>query len=454
MSKFDRVYEVCLNNKNINGLIDAIRGKIKLSEKSIPTCGKMIVDIMKKKIELLSRPPRNTDELRDIAKYLNQKCIDDMIERIAKKYPDLYINQNKQISKEQMRRNLDTFGERANHVHQRPHSNTRKTPTDDEVFYNMQPNDTGTPGSDGSGSYASAFGNHMITDVRAGDKQQPFNNPHSQRDGSMEQRYQQYMNTRNDMGQRQKPETPDFSLDGSGEKVKQEKLKRKMEQESMSRMGVAGGMQNDMLNGMPMGMMMGGMMGEMMGDNPYAALLGGGAPNLPSNLPSNSQSNLPSMGMGNPLFPMSSTNMMADQMGFNGSSQTVKSMQLSSDYERKMAERHAIDVETGQPAHSGSSSMYGMQNVPSGGMNGGGIQGFQMPFQGITQGMSQGVPQMPSFQMPQMQSQGMSQNMPQLPNFQMPQMPQNLPQNLPQMPNFQLPNFQMPQMPNFQIPVQ
>ena len=92
MSKFDRVYQVCLNNKNVSALVEVIKSNIKLSERSIPTCAKMINDIMKKNIDALSRPPKNTDELREIAKHLNKLCINTLIERIAKKYPDLYIN--------------------------------------------------------------------------------------------------------------------------------------------------------------------------------------------------------------------------------------------------------------------------------------------------------------------------------------------------------------------------
>jgi hypothetical protein len=469
MEKFNAVYSVCLNDKNINVILDVIREDIKLSDRSTMICAKMIADTLKKNIDNLSRPPRSKEELRYIVDHLNKLCIKSVTERIVKKNPELYINHKKQVSKEQMRRNLDTFGPRENQVPSRPHSNARKTPEDDETFFSMQPNDTGFSGANEEvGGYASAWGNHLITNVpsdqqpnQAGQQQgQPqqmiHNQPHSQRDGSFDQRFQKLMNDRNSMGQRQKPETPDFTLDGSGNDVKQKKMLRKMQEQSMGggMNGGMGGMSGMMGNGMPdmmgngMSNMMGNGMPDMMsgmgmGDNPYASLLGAGAPppsqmpqqnfgqnnpmnqmpqqqefgnqwnNFMSQMNQNNQNNQSGnfMGMGNPLMPLSSTNIMMDQMG-NGNvpHQTVKTAQLQNAYERKMAERSKIDIETGQPVQSNNlQSFNGMQNIPSGGMgmmNPSGGMGMMNPSMGMPGIMnpSGGMPGMmnPSMGMPGM----------------------------------------------------
>jgi hypothetical protein len=133
---------------------------------------------------------------------------------------------------------------------------------------------------------------------------------------------------------------------------------------------------------------MGGMMGNgipggmnnMPMDDPYASLLGAGAPGQ------NTGQINPFMGMGNPLMSMSSTNMMADQMGFSnmnggqngfgsgGQNSSVKSMQLQNDYERKMAERRMVDMETNQPQASNNSNNYGNQMAMMGMISGGNIQ--------------------------------------------------------------------------------
>lgn len=383
MEKYSVLYSVCLNDKNVNALIDVIRDDIKLSERSIPKCITMITEIMKKNIGKLSRQPKDKEELKEIVRHLNKICINTIIEIIIKKYPDLHVSRKKQMSKEQMRRELDVWGERENHLQERPHIRTRKEYNDDETSYSMKPNDIGFAGTDDSGGYASAFGDHLITNIQTGQQQQnPYNNPHSQKDSNqMEQRYQQKMNERNQgMGQ-QRPPTPDFTLDGSGERVRMEKMRRQLENNQMHNMGGMNSMNNMngmMGNGMPMGMSGFGM------DDPYASLLGAGAPGQTMTTNSN-----PLMGMGNALMPMSSTNMMADQMGLNSmmnpgyntmniANPTAKSMQLNNDYERKVAERRAIDIETNQPqqsSHFGNSgSMSGMPNM--------GMQGNMMGMQG------------------------------------------------------------------------
>lgn len=349
MEKMKMLYSICLDNRNIQGLLKIIRNDIKLSQRSLPKCTKMIEDIMKENISKLSRPPRNKDELKEIVRFLNKLCVNTIIEIIAKKYPDLQILRKKQISKEKMRRELEIWRDRKNHIQDRHHINTRRQYDDDETFYSMRPNDIGVAGSNESSNYASAFSNHSITGIPVGEKQ-IFNNPHSQKNASeIEKRYEQMMAERNYDGvQRGKPETPDFTLDGSGEKVKREKMLRKMQETGLANMG---NLNLSNLNNFPGGMdnMSGTGITGMSMDDPYATLLGAGAPMQGQNM-------FPcAMGAGNPLIPISSTNMMASQMGFNSmqgfgmENQSVKAMQLQNDYEKKLAERRMIDIETNQP---------------------------------------------------------------------------------------------------------
>lgn len=318
----DKIYSVCLSKKNIIRLIDAIRDDIRLSERAIPKCVSMIESIMKKNIDKLSREPRSHDELIAMIKYLNDLCIKTIVEIIEKKYPDLYINKKRHVSKEQLRRNLDVYGERENRVSDRPYARTRRGYDDDEAFNNQRPPpERGYDSSNNFGNYASAFDNHLITDglpVR-NDFNQGQQHQQQEEGSSLDKRYQQYMNDRNQGMNQQRPVTPDFTLDGSGDRVRREKMLRQQQMDNQS---------NNMNNNC-------GMSGSMMND-PYASLLGEGAPN--------SFASMNMMGSG----ASSSNNMMMNN-DYNMDNQSVRNTQFKNDFERKMMERNRIDIETSQP---------------------------------------------------------------------------------------------------------
>uniref|UniRef100_A0A6G6ABH5 Uncharacterized protein n=1 Tax=Borely moumouvirus TaxID=2712067 RepID=A0A6G6ABH5_9VIRU len=461
-SRMDMLYEICLDDKNINALVEIICDNIKLSDRSIPKCKMMIKDIMKKNIARLNRPPRNKEEFKELIKYLNKLCVGNIIEIITKKYPDLHIDKKRFVGKEQMKRDLDVWGNRPNHIQERPHIKSRKESIiEDDNFHSMEPNDIGLSGGSGDSSYADAFGNHLITNVPVGATQNLYNNPPGQKNSSeLEQRYQQLMNERGYKSGPQKPETPDFTLDGSGEKVKQEKLMKKMqEQMNMNSMGDITGMggmggiggiggmgsMGNMAGIDNMGINLGTPINSMPGgsDDIYASILGAGAPAV--------NSNIPSMGAGNPLMPVSSTNLMngmnnmnnmsnmnnmgmnsMNNMGMNGMNnmgmngmgmnnmgmngmgtngmngmgmngmnnmsmmgmnnmvgQSEKSMQLQTDYEKKLAERAMIDLETNQPSNNNNSmnsnnmGMNGMNNMGINGMNSMGMNSMGMNNMGM-----------------------------------------------------------------------
>ena len=394
MEKTNIVYTVCLNEKNIHTLIDIIKDNIKLSDRSTPKIIMMINEIMKNNIRRLDRLPRNKGELRDVVEYLNKLCLDEIVTYIAKKYPDLYIQRKRQVSKEQMRRDLDVYGRRDNYVPDRPVSSARRDHIDDETFYGGRPNDIGLSGAeeDNNGGYASAWGNHMITNVPLGQKQQFLQERPEQKDGSaIEQRFQQMINTRDAMQstQAQQQRQPiDFTIYATENKRRVEP-----DQSYMSNGNVPMG--NVPMGNVPMGNVP---MGVGASDDPYASLLGAGAPAQMGQMGMGQmgmgqmgmgqmgmgqmgmgqmgmgqmgmgqmgmgqmgmgqmgmgQMGMGQMGMSNSLMPVSSTSMLADQMGsFGNNNQTVKATQLSNDFERKLLERRMIDMETSQPQQHG-----------------------------------------------------------------------------------------------------
>jgi hypothetical protein len=401
MEKYNRLYAVCMNDKNINHIVNMVRENIKLSsERSVSKCFAIAADIMKKNIGRLNGYPRDLDELKEIVRYLNKLCVDTITEMILKKYPELQINRRKQVSKEKINRELDVWGERSNHVLDRPHINAKKEYADDSdqesETYTMKPNDVGYGGLDDTGGFAPAFGNHLISnglnpkefnakeEYRKRGSNSGYDN---QRGNDYEQRMQEYINKRNtDIGNKNtKPETPDFTDDGSGARVREEKRKREMQ----NNMECNGNGMGAMFSGMPPGMgngMMDGNLGSFDNDNFYGTLLGAGAPGSDSmntqmanplmntqmanplmntqmvNPLMNTQMANPLMNtqMANPLMntqmanPLMNTQMVNplmndNQFNTNPNVISAKTMQLNSELERKLMERQRIDLETNQP---------------------------------------------------------------------------------------------------------
>lgn len=465
------LYDYCMGDANVDHLLQIIMRNVKLSKDSIPRCISMIREAMKKNIGLLRRSPKTKEDLRGFAGELNKRCVDSIIETIAKKYPGAQINRRVQVTREQLKRDRDVMGDRPNHVSERPHMRSKKDTDDEDDFHRMRPNDVGVAGmSQDMGVFAPAFGDHMLTNqidrrmiqnlgITNHHNQQQHqsnpSNPHSQFDthgngggggypqqqqgsnNQLESRYNTMLNSRNsELAQASKPITPDFTDDGSGALVRQQKLARQMQMQGQGQ-GMGQGMGMDMTGGFGQpGMMgqqgMGGMgldgtqaspMGMFQGmpsnEDIYSSLLGAGAPQQAGQ-------QMPLMGMGNPLMPMSSTNMLSDQMGYGnmggmgmqgmqnygmggmgqgGEVNTAKSQMLSNDYERKLAERNQIDIETNQKPVSmqgqaqGNNNPYGSVDQMSmnqmGGMTGMGMNGMNgMGAMMDPMGMGQfGIPQ-------------------------------------------------------------
>lgn len=329
--KFEALYTVCLNKKNINMIIEVICDDVRLSERSIPKCVLMAQNIMKKNISNLSRPPKNKEEFKELVKYLNKLCVNSIFEIIVKKYPNLHINKKRHVSKEQLKRELEISGNRPNYVQDRPYdirSKRRNDDEDDDEIYNMRINDTGNVAAADIGGYAPAFSDMTVTNIPIGQKQHAPTNRGS--GSAIERRYQDMLASRTSSYQmHERPPTPDFTIDGTGEKIRMQKMMRKMEDQQFQ------GMSNGMPNGMGM-------------DDPYASLLSPGAP---------MQS--PLLNSGGPMQSMNSPYMNVNNNYMDNHSEKMSLLQ--SDLERKLAERKQVDIETQQPS---TNPNYAQMNMP------------------------------------------------------------------------------------------
>jgi len=411
------LYSVCMNEKNIKSIIDTIYEDVKLNEKHRPKCVAMIAQNMKQNIRKLSRSPKNKEELKEIVYYLNKICVDDIIRYIVAKNPGLHINRRKHVGKEQIKRDLDVYGERDCHVQKRPHAKTVKDYEEDADIdaVNMRINDTGFMGADShSNIYASPWENYSITNeqpkiidsapsapVRKNAPESiPFNNPHTQRNpDEFDQRFQMLMNDRRGDVERPRPPEIDFALDGGNDKTRQERMTRTTDNHQ------------GMMSGTPVGM--DGL--SAMNDDPYASLLGGGAPlfgdqsaNIPNdNQFSNFQGTDNQFNVQNQLMPQSSTCTIQNQHDqYGGGQQNAKTAQLQSEYEKYMAKRREIDIETGQDDGSARQNSMMPQSM------------MQQPM------MQQTMMQQPMMQQPMMQQPMMQQPMMQQPMYQQPMMQQ------------------------------
>lgn len=321
---------VCLDKRNIKVLVSHIRENVKISEKSIPRCAEMIIQEMKKNIAKLSRPPKDKEEMKEFVYFLNKACINNMMEYLIKKFPNLHINKRTNVAKEKIKRDMDVYGDRSCHISNRPHANTTKSwIDDDDNTINMDMNDTGIAPSGNHGNYASPWDNFSITS-QSGTSAfnnshtqniNTFNNPHTQKNpDEFDQRFQLLMSQRSyDIaGQNQKPPERDFSLDGSGDKRRREQMNNSIDQQIMESNSTS------VTSGI---------------DDFYSSLLGAGAP-TGNNLGTSSSS-----------FASNNT----QEYNNNDSQHSARAQQFQSSYEKHMEERRRIDIETGhvQPNQMG-----------------------------------------------------------------------------------------------------
>ena len=215
MEPYQLLHNHIFSEKNNDALTGIIIGKLGLPEKAVPKCKGMVTNFLKKNMEGYKGRPASSQQAKEVFTKINERTLDDIFSALKKKYPHLDLGKKKQVSRVQFEREQEVSGGRKNHVMERPNATGKKTYYDEEDEVNMEMNNLGYDGvGESGGNYASAFSNPSITNVPVGQKQ--FFNGGSQRNSSeMEQRYQQMINDRNYSGRVPRPETPDFTLDGS-----------------------------------------------------------------------------------------------------------------------------------------------------------------------------------------------------------------------------------------------
>lgn len=251
MKNLKILQSICLSDKNVDIILNIIRNNIKLSTNLATKCIEVIRKIMTRNIGKINRIPSTKSEMKVVIKHLNKLCVNEIIELLMRKYPERCIR--KKSSKGRLEEDVDVYGNQEVHINDRP-KHTRKSRANSE--YSDEPN-SDLYGYDSASGFASAFGDHLIIDPKMRKLIDNFPSNNKDDNESIEKRYQQMLNERKLESKNEKPETPDLSLDGSGERAKKERMMRKMEESNM------GNMNQSM---------------QMMMDDPYASLLGSGAP--------------------------------------------------------------------------------------------------------------------------------------------------------------------------------
>lgn len=349
----------CTHDKNISRLVDIINDEMNLNPNSLDKCAGMVKKAIRNNIKKLSRAPRNRDECRIIAIHINDISVEAVLESIYRRYPNKQKTRTSQlprphprrstnIEKEKLERERQVWGDRKVPYQDRPRSQPPKKDLyrdDDADDYSNMMHDgefSISPYASSSGSYTDAFKPDIITGTlddtgysrdmpghsrdmpsysrdmpsRSRDTHDVMPDPsryqtqskrHMQQPKNItESRYEQMLAERNYGNERQvRPPTPDFSLDGSGSK--------------------RSGYQPEYARGMEMDRQ------PSYNPDPYAELLGGGAPET---------------------RPMSSTSDIIDSMGYDNymyGSESVLGKKLSQDMEYKIAERERMDSYSSAP---------------------------------------------------------------------------------------------------------
>jgi hypothetical protein len=478
-----KLYSGVFSDKNINALMQIIQqdkeliAMIKLNnidkESFFLKCKTKIKNYLKKYFDEVS----DVSQIRDIKQCqqmlttINQNTLSDIHKTIQNSF-----NRKRKNTNQNMQRDQEVYGPRDNHFMKRP--DVDKNTFEDSNVIDMSNDRSGFEGigpSSRGDMYASPWENHSITNIPAagqgpggqGSISQfniPSNSPYAgnfnqepkqlssdPRSMDMDSRLQRMKSDRDqDFGrQHQKPPEINFSLDPNGDRMRKERLKQSQPNSDingMSSMSSMGGMNSMGMNGMDPAMGMFDNYDPMAGNieslDPVAGLLG---PGMPGNLNMQQMQGMPNqqMQMGMPNQQMQG---MQDRGGYSmESNNSQKSMDLSTNLERMIAERQRIDADTGHKMVKSNTQSSVMQNqMPMMPMMG-------MPNQQMQMSMhNQQMMGMPNQQMMGMPSQQMQMSMP---NQQMMGMPnQQMQMGMPNQQMMGMPNQQMQMgMPNQQM---
>jgi hypothetical protein len=329
----------------IDTLTNTIMNKAKLDARYSEKIEKAVMKQLKRNLEALKRYPKNEDEIKSFASKIGQTTFTNIMDELKKKN---LIKGGANPNRSPLRRDIEAYGEREQSYHDRPRTNPRQRGPEKYSEEDMQLNSNIGYGSinDGNssneaGGYSSAFGPSTFTNW-GGSGGDPSRNTMQSDAGNYfkrgqqgqtmtESRLEEFMQERSrDMGMgHQRPPSPVFS-DTPEDHYRSQQRKMQRSQNGMMEdynhmnggMGMGIGMDKQMQamsSGMPPGMaMMGGMNGS-----------GGDFNSMLNNMAMNG-------GMDG---------------GMGGG---MKGMDIDMLMKQKLAERSAIDKETGQPGQMNS----------------------------------------------------------------------------------------------------
>ena len=328
--RFRILKNALFSEDNVNNLVEYINRQVNFDPSSKSSCKKIVIAHLDKYFKRIQRNPRDDGEIKKFHHTINSKTIENIMTYLRKEYPHL----NKKPNPNKLRRDADVYGERENHLFERPYINSKKTVGErEDDTINMQVNNMGIEGiredMNDISKYASPYGNTNISIPLINNK---FNDNGQSNKDAISSRLEQMVNERNYENKKFRPPDIDFSDDGSGSR-----RKNNNQMGQQGQMGMMGAIDPNMLNsylmnnagdvmngsfgsydpmmgnygGMGMGMGMGGNMGMGMGGNMGMGMGG-------------------NMGMG---------------MGGNNAPQSEKSLDIQKKLESLQMERNRLDVE-------------------------------------------------------------------------------------------------------------
>lgn len=267
MSILSMIYDICLSNKNIIIIIAGIEENAKLNDKFKIYCSSLAKKLIKYQIAKsakISNLPQNNKQLREYIKQLNKLCVMKISNALIKKYPSCKINKRVQVNHEKLQRDYAIYGDRDNKYLERPYAEPKKDYT--ETLESFQAHDIGYKSLE-SNQYSNIYQNNgdylLVSSIP-----EELYQANDDKDKTMK-KYEQIINERN--YNNKEPRTlpaPDFS----DKFYKDTRTNSQYDQIP----------KNNYIDGLDAF--------SSFSDNPYASLLGDGAP--PPNLDTSFNTNL------------------------------------------------------------------------------------------------------------------------------------------------------------------
>ena len=154
----------CFNRENIGLIVNEIETKIRLNDSDYPKIVKAIKAFMNEEIDNIDRVPKTNQGISNMVRSINNACASYISNSIAKKYPEKLVTRMKDPYREKLRRDQDVYGNRENHVDQRPYAGGRREYERDQPRRNQPEEQSPVYAGFGiSSSFAPAFAEVNIT---------------------------------------------------------------------------------------------------------------------------------------------------------------------------------------------------------------------------------------------------------------------------------------------------